>query len=388
MAIGKGAYLEEITSGLRIPSRTIEREFEGSSPPSVFVGRWNYPRVLAGPLIATLHGDTRIMDTPESWIPAKTTQEEIIGYRLGLVRGMRAIAVDDMESRFSEQLREIALASSSIESEASFDRAPQGRTFSDDHLPFGPSATLERLDLENPRWDPDLERVYHDTDLGAAAGVMELYHQGVPFSSIQKAFSVGGVGARRARRLVPTRWSITACDSTIGNSLLEKVKTNPILDTVRVYEYDSLHNHYAVLLFPTAWQYEWTEAFLHILGREEMVFSDYEGHRGKAAYSSVGGCYYSCRMALLEALHREQIQAGAIVLREAYQGYVPLGVFNVRENVRNALLQPPREFETVQSALSSIAGRINLPIERFIEEGSLLKDLCRGGQTTLKHFGL
>ena len=386
--MGKGAYLEKITSGLRIPSRTLERELEGSSPPSVFVGRWNYPRVLAGPLIAPVHGDTRVMDAPESWIPAQTTQEEIISYRLGLVRGTRAIAVDDLESRFSEQLREIALASSSIESEASFDRAPQGRTFSDDHLPFGPSATLESLDLENPRWDPDLEKVYHDSDLGAAEGVMELYHRGVPFSSIQKAFSVGGIGVRRARRLVPTRWSITACDSTIGDNLLGKVRTNPVLDTVRVYEHDSLHNHYAVLLFPTAWQYEWTEAFLQILGREEMVFSDHEGHRGKTEYSPVGGCYYSCRMALLEALSREEIQAGAIVLREAYRGYVPLGVFNVRENVRNALLQQPREFETVQEALTSMREQLSLPLERFIEEGSLLGDLCHGGQTTLKQFGL
>jgi hypothetical protein len=29
------------------------------------------------------------MDMPESWIPGQKTQEEIIGYRLNLVRGKR-----------------------------------------------------------------------------------------------------------------------------------------------------------------------------------------------------------------------------------------------------------------------------------------------------------
>jgi len=31
---------------------------EGSSPPSVFVGRFNYPKVFVGPMIPPQHGDT------------------------------------------------------------------------------------------------------------------------------------------------------------------------------------------------------------------------------------------------------------------------------------------------------------------------------------------
>jgi hypothetical protein len=141
-----------------------------------------------------------------------------------------------------------------------------------------------------------------------------------------------------------------------------------------------------VLLLPTAWQYEWMEAFLHILGTEELVFADHEGFRGKKEYSKVGGCFYSCRMAVLEALAREQVQAGAIILREAYRGYVPLGVFNVRENVRNAMLQPAREFEDAESALTHISQRLRLPLGRFIEEGTLLRDVMHKGQMTLHDF--
>jgi hypothetical protein len=388
MIPGKGAYLDQLTTCVNMQSVRVGRELEGSSPPSVFIGRANYPKVLAGPLIAPVHGDTSIMDRPESWIPSRKTQEEIIRYRLNLVRGTHPVKVTDLENTFIEKLQEISLSSASIESEALFGKTPRGMSFSDEHTPFGPSAPIENLEISGAAWNRDLEKVFCDTDLKAAEAVLTLHRKGLPFSCIQKALSVGAMGIGKERRLVPTRWSITACDSMIGDRLERDVKQLPLMDTVRVYEFDSLNNHYAVLLTPTGWQYEWMEAFLRILGQEEMLFADHEGHRGKVGYSSVGGCYYSCKMAVLEALHREQRQAGAIIFREAYRGYIPLGVFNVRENVRNAMLQPPREFEDIRSAITSIALRLSLPLSRYIEGSTLLRSAVKGGQMTLGSFGM
>jgi hypothetical protein len=228
--------------------------------------------------------------------------------------------------------------------------------------------------------------VYYDTDLKSADAIVDLHKQGVAFSSIQKAFSVGTMGRERGRHLVPTRWSITACDTIIGDRLLGEVKKYPVLDTWQVYEYSSLNNNYAVILMPTGWQYEWSEAFLHILGDEELVFSDYEGTGKKTGYSPVGGCYYSCKMAVLEALAQEQKQAGAVILREALRGYVPMGVFNVRENVRCALRQPAQEFEDIRTALSHISETFTLPVQRFIEAGNLLRGTIRERQCTFSDF--
>jgi hypothetical protein len=191
------------------------------------------------------------------------------------------------------------------------------------------------------------------------------------------------MGTERKRRLVPTRWSITACDTVLGNRLLSEVKHHPVLDSYRIHEFSSLNNYYAVILLPTAWQYEWMEAFLHVLGREELIFSDYETNRGKKGYSTVGGCYYSCKFGVLEALAREKSQAGAIVLREAYEGYIPLGVFNVRENVRNALAKPSKEFANIRLALAYLATKLRLPINRFIRESTLLEEQLKCRQTTL-----
>jgi len=373
---------------MQMKSVEVEKEMEGSSPPSVFIGSWNYPDVYAGPMIAPQHGDTAIMDMPESWIAQNRTQEEIIGYRLNLVRGKSMVNAADLSSRFVEKLQEISLSTTSIESEVAFSTIPTGTTFSEEHTPFGPSAGIERFEIESGRWDYHLEKVFYDTDLRSTEAVTGLHRQGVPFSSIQKAFSVGTMGMDRNRHLVPTRWSITACDTMIGDQLLTEVKKNPVIDTWRVHQFSSLHNNYAVILMPTGWQYEWSEAFLKVLGNEELVFSDHEGYRKKTEYSHLGGCYYSCKMAVLEALARQQEQAGAIILREAHRGYVPMGVFNVRENVRGAMRQPAQEFEDIRSALSHISESFSLPMTRFIEEGALLREIIRQRQCRLSDFAL
>jgi len=385
--IGKGAYLKQlIASTLKMRSVEVEKEMEGSSPPSVFIGSWNYPDVYAGPMITPQHGDTTIMDMPESWIAENLTQEEIIGYRLNLIRGKSMVNAADLSSRYVEKLQEISLSSSSIESEVAFSSIPTGTTFSEEHTPFGPSAGIERFEIESGRWDHKLEKVFYDTDLISDEAVIGLHRQGVPFSSIQKAFSVGTMGMDRNRHLVPTRWSITACDTMIGDRLLCDVKKNPVIDTWRVHQFASLHNNYAVLLMPTGWQYEWSEAFLKVLGNEELVFSDHEWYKKKTEYSHLGGCYYSCKMAVLEALARQQEQAGAFILREAHRGYVPMGVFNVRENVRCAMRQPAQEFEDIRSALMSISRTFTLPMTRFIEEGALLRESIRQRQCRLNDF--
>ncbi len=386
--INKGAYLKELTAAMMpLSSVPVGPELSGTSPPSVFIGQWNYPNVLAGPMVTPVHGDTAVMDMPEAWISGNRTQEEIIRYRLGLVRGTRRVNVSDLDNRYVEQLQEVALSSASVESEAGFARAPQGIFFSEEHAPHGPSAPIDRFEISAGSWQRDLGKVYYDTDLPAKDAVIGLHADGVPFSGIQKAFSTGTMGRGRNRCLVPTRWSITACDTAIADNLLCRVKQCTPIDTIRVYEFSSLNNHYAVILLPTPWQYEWTEAFLHVLGNEEYVFSDCEGHKKKTGYSSLGGCYYSCKMAVLEALVKEQRQAGAIVLREAVQGYVPLGVFNVRENVRHAMQQKGQEFEDIGLALSSLTGRFVLPMQRFLDEGALLRQAVRGGrQATLSAF--
>jgi hypothetical protein len=83
---------------------------EGSSPPSVFIGRFGYPKVNIGPMIPPIHGDTSEMDTPELWIGKKI--DDIVDFRSQLVRGMHRVDIFDVESsnKIVEITRELALA--------------------------------------------------------------------------------------------------------------------------------------------------------------------------------------------------------------------------------------------------------------------------------------
>lgn len=364
----------------------------GSSPPGVFIGRFGYPKVLVGPLVPPVHGDTLLLDTPEMW--RGRTIEEICNFRFSLVRGTFPAHILDVANggRVVDATRELALAEFSPDVEALFEKVPHGRTVLDDEVqPFGPSAPLRRIRTGNVKIDRRIERATGDTDLPARDAVLSLYREGLLISRLQRAFSVGAFGIGKRRRFVPTRWSITAVDSTIGLSLLERVKASPTIDSFEVYESWSLDNRFEVLLMPATWRYELIEAWYpntvwNPHGTGIYILSDHEFHRGRTKYASIGGCYYAARLAVAEHLTLRGRQAGAVILRESHPGYImPVGVWNVRENVRAALREKPHRFETLRDALAFTATRLAIPTGRWIRNSAILGDAIH--QRRLEEFG-
>ena len=56
--------------------------------------------------------------------------------------------------------------------------------------------------------------------------MMDLYNNGVSISQISKVLSVGMIGRKSARKLVPTKWSISATDQTISANLIRIIQAN------------------------------------------------------------------------------------------------------------------------------------------------------------------
>ena len=203
--------------------------------------------------------------------------------------------------------------------------------------------------------------------------------EGVMVSKIQKAFSVGAFGVEKKRRLVPTRWSITAVDDILSKNLMEKVKTFPEINEYRVYESIYMDNVFEILMIPAA-----VELRIHggLVSRHRLE-PKWNQHRnllglGKQQRTNnlraIGGCYYSARLAVCEQLIKERRQATVIVLREARPGYImPIGVWQVRENVRNAMRQKPFLFKSLAESLQFIGGRFEIPLRRWILQSELLK---------------
>ena len=354
-------------------------EVLGSSPPGVFVGRLGYPRVSIGPMVPPKFGDTSILDTPEEWLGRPI--DEIVDYRYSLVRGNTRAKVDDARDppRLLSSLQELAMAANPVDTELKLTKAPRRiLTLSEDTQPYGPSGPLDRFKIDNPSVDRRVQTAYYDRDLEAAGAVGELYRKGVLVTRIQKAFSLGMFGVGPRRKIVPTRWSITAVDSSISLELIEKIKHRPTIDEYRVYGFRAYDNQYVAILLPEPWRFEWIEAWFpnttwNQFTTAPYMIGDYEEYFGRTRYARVGGCYYSTRLALGEALERERRQAAAVVLRETYPGFImPLGVWNVRESIRELMRQPYERHETFRGAMDSALAKLVIPRARWMRESVLI----------------
>src|SRR2546422_6323546 len=375
------------------PPKGARNDLDGVSPPGVFVGRFGSPKVFVGPLVPPVHGDTQILDAPEEWVGR--SMEDIVRFRSTLVRGMHRVHVMDVDrgGRIVDLTRELALGTVPADVEVGFERKPRGRVVLDDNVqPFGPSAPLRRLDIGTLQIDRNLDRASSDTDLRAKEAVLDVYGRGLPVSKIQRAFSVGAFGIEKNRRFVPTRWSITAVDDTIGKDLRETVKTFPLINDIRVFETIGFDDRFLVVMVPRPWRYELIEAWYpntlwNPLGREVVMFGDHEGFEGRTTYASIGGCYYAARLAIGEALNRDRRQAATVILRETHPGYImPIGVWNVREHVREALRRPSRTFATMAETLAYLRTRLDIPMERYVRISDVLSYVLH--QRTFDDFDL
>ncbi len=366
-------------------------EIDGSTPPAVFVGRIGYPYVYVGPMIPPYHGDTEILDTPEWWMGK--TVDEIIDLRFSLIRGKVRANIFDIQDGggLLDTFQELALGSEPTDSEAIFKKKPTNvLTLSDESQPFGPSAPLKRFSVGNVKADPRIEDAYYDQDLKANDAVVDLYESNVLVSRIQRAFSMGMLGTEKRRKLVPTRWSITAVDDTVSKHLVKEIKQYPTISEFRVYTFRYLDNSYVAILMPYKWSFEWIEAWFpgtawNEQGQEPAMLGDHEPYRGRTTYASVGGCYYSCKLAVAEKLNKERRQASALVLREIHPGYIlPVGVWNIRESIRSTLRSEPATFSDFRSAMAHALKFLGIPLRDWVHASTLMRDGLL--QTRLANF--
>ncbi len=363
-----------------LPKLSKER-VDGSSPPGAFVGHVGYPKVYLGPLIPPEKGDTRLLDMPELWL-GKSIQT-IIDYRFSLIRGKSLVEIHEAADpgKYLLDLHDMALSSSSVDVDAKFKKKPRmAVALSEDTQPFGPSALIDELRISPSTGERRLEAVYYDGDLLAGDGMVELYQGGVEVSRIQRTLSLGMLGLNEQRKVVPTRWSITAVDDTLSKHLLEPVRNHPPIDKYQVYKYEYLDNWYTAILSPRNWEYECIEAWFpgtawNETGGTPAVMGDHEPYEGRTRYASIGGCYYSTRLAVAEALERMKRQAAALVLREIHPGYIlPVGVWSVRESVRAALRTKPFVFDTFQQALQFATKDFVIPPPTWMRNSVLIRE--------------
>ena len=351
----------------------------GTSPPSVFVGSYGYPKVSVGPMVPPIHGDTSLLDSPEKW--KGKSLEEIVNFRLNLIRGVKKISNDQTDGRYIESLQEVTMSSKPTDADLLFQKPTSPKVSLDgESAPFGPVGEIKSAKFSGTSSVKSIEKIFYDKDLKAQDAVMTLYNSGIEISKIQKCFSIGMMGKKR--KLVPTKWSITATDDIISKSLADDVLDYSLIDSCKVFSYDHLGNSFSVVLFPHRWIYEMIESWYSdaILG----FGSDYEDARGIHHPPAIAGAYFAAKLGVLEYLSKKKIQAGVIILREIRPEYaVPVGVWQVREGIREAMKQKPILSDNFDNALHVASQKMSISKSEWLSHGNI-SALMR--QKTLSDF--
>ncbi|TKJ23883.1 MAG: hypothetical protein CEE43_01595 [Promethearchaeota archaeon Loki_b32] len=344
-------------------------EIFGASPPGFFVGHFNYPNVYLGPLVPFQEFETgleisdyHLLDAPELWFGKSIV--EVVRYRSSLVRSNFKINVNISQKskkntpslktqKLLETSQELSMAARPVDTETKLERMNL-RMIMDNHaLPMGPSGITEKIKItENTKVHPQVDYCVSDTDLKASEAVSEnLYFKGhVPESTIKRVFSAGLLGEEKRRKIVPTRWAITAVDDIISKALIKEIKQFPEINDYQIFEATYLDNHFKILLFPGKFIYEMNEVWapntlwnISLDGRNRnlkpQIMTDFEFYRGRKSYANnITGAYYAARKSVCEYLYKIKRQARVLIFREVSGGYiVPLGVWVIRETVNNAM---------------------------------------------------
>lgn len=382
----------------------------GSTSPSVFVGRSNYPRVPAGILSpVTNEENAEELATSSDWYSRGLDIENVLQYRTGLLNSNRttnakiADKVADEWSGFLGAQREVAMAEKPVDVEIELSDSPNFDLSLDDiTTPTGPRAKAREADLaENPKIPREVEKTIEDDEWKAESAMNYLYGKGLDVYEINRVLSVGGLGERDNRKLVPTRWSITAVDDAIGKNLREEIKTNPSVDRVQVWENEYMGNRYWILLAPGQWEYELVEMkspgsiWNPDPSGETWLASAHEGYEGRTTYvDETAGAYYAARLGVLEHLRDVGRQAKCLVLREVSDDYwAPVGVWQIRESVRNAFTssgpidrekrpEEPGEAENFHGAVKEISRHLPVSFQDLRRKSNMVA----GVQSSLSDF--
>lgn len=391
--------LNQLKSSIPRPSV----HFSGPTPPEIFVGRTNYPNINAGILSPTSYETKHdIFNNAKQWSDANLSIPNILRLRSQLIYAKTNINIKTSNKikRITEQL---AMTKNPTSAEFFLKQKPTiNLNMSSIFKPMINPAPLRNVSLqENVKIDRKIDYMVNDENAKATTAVNELYTSNFDVDYLQKVLSVGLLGKKSDRRMVPTRWSITAIDDIVSKTLIEKIKYYKEINDIILLNANYLGNYIEILLLPGKFCFEAIEAWsvtqstvdsrqFTVDGKQSTVNSyaqDYESFQGRKNYASnITGGYYAMRIAVAEYLEKIKKQASVLVVRKiTHDYYAPLGVGIVRETTRRAINSEKQIFDSIKDALVSISQRTKLNINTINEKSWLLNNY--GKQKQLMEFG-
>ena len=364
--------LAEVRNRLPVVESTSIVEMVGPSPPQLFVGRYGYPDVRAGPSASWLSENDSEFAPSATGDPADLfgrPLEEVAARHANLITGGQRMKVQEAQrpGQMLETTQDIAMAARSVDVELDFARPIRiGRspTFDSMSTPLGPSGEVLRAEVVgHPSIPRKVDSIASETDLLATDAMDELSASAIGEAHISRLLSSGILGRESTRRLVPTRWSITATDDMLGKRLWRKVRDLPSIDKVSVYEANYLDNRFHIILTPGLWAFHMLEAWTKgsLWSDSGGVLGDWEEMKPRTKYADrITGAYYAARLGVLEHMLSVGRSGACLIWRDIGEGYwAPVGVWLIRETVREAMKQTPKQFDSLKEAVDYVGPRVS-----------------------------
>jgi hypothetical protein len=244
-------------------------------------------------------------------------------------------------------LTEIVISTKPVEAEIRLKKVPKPRIFLDPDIPpTGLRAPLEKVENVSNTYAPRKLESAVEENVKASIIIPELYIYGLSTYDLIRLLSVGLLGVKSRRRIVPTRWAITATDTILGNFFLSKIKYGREYPRVELYTHKHFGNEYFILFIPnTYWMMEMFEIWLPMSiwvrrPGEPVVIHIHEKYDGKP--NKYDGGYFAIRLGVLEKLFKDRRIAAVIAVRIITPDYFAgIGSWQIREGVRMALNKKP-----------------------------------------------
>lgn len=370
----------------------VKTHFSGPSPPEVFVGRIGYPDVNTG-ILAPTKFETKHSELKDAskWSKNNLSIANILRLRGQLIYGQTKLNIKK-QNPIRKITEELALTHKPTSIEFFLKNKPRLQLqASSVFRPMTNIAQIEKAKIEdNIKVLKKVDSLVNDIYARSTTALEELYNSKVELDHLQKLLSVGSLGLKIQRKMVPTRWSITAVDDIISKKLLEKIRYYSEINEILVYSGNYIGNYIEILFLPGKFSFEaiemWESSSLYSDTKETQIATDHESFYGRKEYASnITGGYYAMKLPITEFLTKIKKQATVLILRRISQEYyAPLGVGIVRETTRRALNSTPKKFETIDKALEDIKNRTIYELDKAKEKSWLLNNY--GKQKDLNQF--
>jgi len=341
------------------------------SRPFNLVYEKEYPSLFLGPGIYTDYLNAKYSN-PKEWINSdiKKIEENKNKQIFSFDKYSKEDAINP-----SKELLDIQLITQSIKTTELEVNLKDGERYIVDNVSGvdSPFYNLNNLKIiENISVPKAIDKIVSDPYIPATDGMISLYKKLDDVYKIEQLLSVGLLGNKTKRSLVPTRWAITAVDDTLSKEIIEEIKHEQTIDKYELYNFEFYKNKFYVLILPFPWSFEMIESKGD--GKFTIDFEHYDGRHNYA--SNVIGAYYAARLEISKQLKERKKQGRVIVFRDIDPGYESKGVWVIRETVCQAINQKPMVFDTLELLLKYVDEtlHINRGTKYWTEVSTILKE--------------